>query len=137
MNKLIELVAKLGSCKRQSVAPNEQIDRISSLPDLILVHILSLLPIENAMKTVLIRKFGKLWTSIYNLDFNVGLYHDYDDFENVDWLMYEERLSATIKMILKRLAKELKLANEIVTWIRFALRKKVRVLDLDFETCNG
>ncbi|KAF7141225.1 hypothetical protein RHSIM_Rhsim06G0150600 [Rhododendron simsii] len=133
-------------CKRQKVAlDDEQIDRISSLPDELLAHILSFLPAKDAVKTVLIRRFGNLWTSIHNLDFDVcsgGLSYQ-------DRRVNEKRLINLIRHVLilhersdihrfrlKLQLNRLKLANEIDTWIRFVMRKKVKVLDLDFDTCG-
>lgn len=38
--------------------------------------------------------------------------------------------------ISRAMEEELELAREIDTWIRFALRNKVKVLDLDFRSCG-
>lgn len=54
-------------------------DFISDLPDEILVHILSFLPIKDAINTVLLRRFGDLWRSIRVLDFDSCFYHDCED----------------------------------------------------------
>ncbi|KAG5512750.1 hypothetical protein RHGRI_017783 [Rhododendron griersonianum] len=137
--------------KRQKVAlDDDQIDRISSLPDELLAHILSFLPTKDAVKTVLIRRFGNLWTSIHNLDFDECLYHKCNGvFYYEDRRVNEERLINLIRHLLilhersdihrfclKLQLNQLKLANEIDTWIRFAMRKKVKVLDLDFKACG-
>ncbi|XP_058220152.1 F-box/LRR-repeat protein At3g03360-like [Rhododendron vialii] len=85
-------------CKRQKVAlDDEQIDRISSLPDELLAHILSFLPTKDAVKTVLIRRFGNLWTSINNLDFDVCS----GGFSYEDRRVNEERLISDILTELK------------------------------------
>ncbi|XP_021759012.1 FBD-associated F-box protein At4g10400-like [Chenopodium quinoa] len=44
-------------------------DRLSELPDELLVHILSFLPTTDAVRTVLLRRFGNLWTLIPTLTF--------------------------------------------------------------------
>ncbi|XP_074302818.1 F-box/FBD/LRR-repeat protein At3g26920-like [Silene latifolia] len=44
-------------------------DRLSEMPDEILVHILSYLPTAEAVRTMLIRPFGNLWTLIPSLEF--------------------------------------------------------------------
>ncbi|KAG5545419.1 hypothetical protein RHGRI_017785 [Rhododendron griersonianum] len=147
--------AEISIRERQKVALNEQIDRISSLPDPILAHILSLLPTEDAVKTVLIRRFGNLWTYIHNLDFDVCLYHECTEVDYED-TVDEERLINLIRHVLILHQRsdihrfclklelnlwstpgQLELANEIDTWIRFALRKKVKVLELDFKACGN
>ncbi|XP_021755429.1 F-box/LRR-repeat protein At3g26922-like [Chenopodium quinoa] len=50
-------------------------DRLSELPDELLVHILSFLPTTDAVRTVLLRRFGNLWTLIPTLTFE----HPNDD----------------------------------------------------------
>ncbi|XP_030521928.1 putative F-box protein At1g49610 [Rhodamnia argentea] len=66
--------------KAKGVVENEQqVDRIKDLPDSILIHILSLLPTRDAVRTLIIPSFGGLWTSIYNLDFDWCLFHDCSD----------------------------------------------------------
>ncbi|KAG5512749.1 hypothetical protein RHGRI_038856 [Rhododendron griersonianum] len=144
----------IGDAKK--VALSEQIDRISSLPDQLLAHILSFLPTKDAVKTVLIRRFGNLWTAIHNLDFDVCLYQECREFSYEFGPENEERLIDLIRHVLIlhessdihrfRLkfefnvwstSEQLKLATEIDTWIHFALRKKVKVLELDFKACGN
>ncbi|KAE9457527.1 hypothetical protein C3L33_10571, partial [Rhododendron williamsianum] len=149
--------AEISICERQKVALNEQIDRISSLPDPIPAHILSLLPTEDVVKMILIRRFGNLWTYIHNLDFECLLVSRMQR-EILQNTVDEERLINLIPHLLilhqrsdihrfclklelylwfRRFTPgHLELANEIDTWIRFALRKKVKVLELDFKACG-
>ncbi|XP_021775269.1 F-box/FBD/LRR-repeat protein At5g56420-like [Chenopodium quinoa] len=54
--------------------------RLSEMPDEILVHILSFLPILDAVRTVSIRRFGNLWTMMSSLDFK-----DYEFFKAGNW----------------------------------------------------
>ncbi|XP_074307274.1 F-box/LRR-repeat protein 25-like [Silene latifolia] len=44
-------------------------DRLSEMPDEVIVHILSYMPIVDAVRTMLIRRFGTLWTLIPTLKF--------------------------------------------------------------------
>ncbi|XP_074302806.1 F-box/FBD/LRR-repeat protein At3g26920-like [Silene latifolia] len=46
-------------------------DRLSEMPDEVIVHILSYLPIVDAVRTMLIRPFGNLWTLVPTLDFDL------------------------------------------------------------------
>ncbi|KAJ4827304.1 hypothetical protein Tsubulata_028264 [Turnera subulata] len=72
----------------------DQVDRLSNLPDLVLAHILSFMPIQDAVKTMQLRSFGSLWASIDNLDLNSCLSHDChirvnrdsDDFKFIDFV---------------------------------------------------
>ncbi|XP_074270800.1 F-box/FBD/LRR-repeat protein At5g56420-like [Silene latifolia] len=49
-------------------------DRLSELPDDIIVRILSCMPTIDAVRTVLLRRFGNLWTFIHTLDFDMAEY---------------------------------------------------------------
>ncbi|KAH9611625.1 hypothetical protein KSS87_005091 [Heliosperma pusillum] len=44
-------------------------DRLSEMPDEVIVHILSYMPITDAVRTMLIRRFGNLWTLVPTLNF--------------------------------------------------------------------
>ncbi|XP_074297845.1 F-box protein At4g09920-like [Silene latifolia] len=46
-------------------------DRLSEMPDEVIVHILSYMPTLDAVETMLIRPFGNLWTLVHTLNFNV------------------------------------------------------------------
>ncbi|KNA22157.1 hypothetical protein SOVF_036790 isoform B [Spinacia oleracea] len=57
------------SKKRKNSKTNDGRDRLSELPDEVLVHILSFLPILDAVQTVSVRRFGDLWTLLPCLNF--------------------------------------------------------------------
>ncbi|XP_074307258.1 F-box/FBD/LRR-repeat protein At4g26340-like [Silene latifolia] len=63
-------------------------DRLSEMPDEVIVHILSYLPIVDAVRTMLIRPFGNLWTLVPNLDFDLEKVHSMlvpdDDWRSID-----------------------------------------------------
>ncbi|XP_010275939.1 PREDICTED: putative F-box/LRR-repeat protein At5g54820 [Nelumbo nucifera] len=166
-----EDVAEGGSCKMQK-ADEQGHDMISKLPDSVLIHILSFLPIADAVKTILLRRFKHLWTSIPNLDFCERTYAhiiDEDGYYNVKCLkwfvnfvnnaliLHERSTIHKFRLSLKfyfdnsfeedmhmlggdeviRKAKKISgqirdVAIQIDTWIRFAIRREVKVLDLDF-----
>ncbi|XP_074307284.1 FBD-associated F-box protein At4g10400-like [Silene latifolia] len=46
------------------------LDRLSEMPDQVLVHILSFMPNRDAVRTMLLRRFGNLWTMLPALDFD-------------------------------------------------------------------
>ncbi|XP_074302825.1 F-box/FBD/LRR-repeat protein At5g56420-like [Silene latifolia] len=47
-------------------------DKLSEMPDEVLVHILSCMPTFDAVRTMLIRPFGNLWTLVPTLNFDIG-----------------------------------------------------------------
>ncbi|CAK7349910.1 unnamed protein product [Dovyalis caffra] len=107
-----------------------QIDRISNLPDSVLARILSFLPTQDAVKTSLLRRFGLLWATSDNIHIDACSFHDCVEPK------YDEKAPRSNKS--QRLAeKEMRLANTINTWTRFAIRREVQVLDLDFMDCYG
>lgn len=131
------------------------VDRLSKLPDTILIHILSLLPTTDAVKTILVPRFRHLWTSVHSLSFNECLYHDCCNLVNAARVQsYDERFINFVRHVLilhesliidkfhlrLRLSfpesKEKRMGNEIDTWVRFAMRKKVKVLDMDLSGCG-
>ncbi|OMO54223.1 hypothetical protein COLO4_36555 [Corchorus olitorius] len=64
------------NCKRQRVCEEEEEDRISSLPDSILIHILTFLPTIDAVRTVLVPRFRRLWHFLPTLTFDHDWYVD-------------------------------------------------------------
>ncbi|XP_074307286.1 F-box/LRR-repeat protein At3g26922-like [Silene latifolia] len=64
------------------------LDRLSEMPDQVIVHILSFMPTRDAVKTMLLRRFGNLWTMLPALSFDFDD-HDVSD-ENEDG-GYEEK----------------------------------------------
>ncbi|OMO54211.1 hypothetical protein COLO4_36556 [Corchorus olitorius] len=54
----------------------EVVDRISSLPDSILIHILSFLPTQDAVRTVLVPRFRHVWHFLPILTFDHSWYFD-------------------------------------------------------------
>ncbi|XP_074270809.1 uncharacterized protein LOC141594710 [Silene latifolia] len=49
-------------------------DRLSEMPDLIIINILSCMPTIDAVRTVLLRRFGNLWTFVHSLKFYMDEY---------------------------------------------------------------
>ncbi|OMO65614.1 hypothetical protein CCACVL1_21469 [Corchorus capsularis] len=152
------------SCRRQRVCEEEEEDRISRLPDSILIHILSFLPTIDAVRTVLVPRFRHLWHFLPTLKFDHYWYTNYH-YPQVDLPFFHEKFldfvrhvlilhqNATINKFVLKLElnllysnlgedisdhlekyanRERRMASEVDSWIHFAMRKNVKVLNLDF-----
>ncbi|KAF8365068.1 hypothetical protein HHK36_032929 [Tetracentron sinense] len=106
------------------------VDRISGLPDFVLHQILSLLPMQEAVKTgVLSKRWEHLWASVSDLDF-INSYvkaDSYVNFVNRTLVLYE---GSKIRKFFVDFACTDGLASHLDSWIRFAVRRKVEELDL-------
>ncbi|KAJ4834032.1 hypothetical protein Tsubulata_010748 [Turnera subulata] len=144
---------------------HDQGDRVSNLPASVLAHILSFLPIQEAVKTMQLRSFGSLWASIDNLHLNLCLSHDCnrlsprdsDDFKFIDFvhqvlLLHQKsdihRLHLSLRGLLHVLQVShpsdlhphelLKREKDLADMcIHFALKKEVKILALDFVACSS
>ncbi|XP_059658946.1 F-box/FBD/LRR-repeat protein At1g16930-like [Cornus florida] len=120
-------------------------DRISELPDVVLVSILSLLTMKEAGRTsVLSKRWRYMWTHITALNFDAA--HIIDGIRVGDKQLEEERPSylSWVNQVLKtyngpsldefRVQFDLDetCRFDIDNWINFALEKRVKSLDLDF-----
>ncbi|XP_070007525.1 putative FBD-associated F-box protein At5g56400 [Nicotiana tabacum] len=157
------------SARQRSCNFNE--DRISGLPDAILIHILSLLPTIDSVNTILIRRFNHLWPFIHTLTFDQCMFpgHNCIYYSQANRPDYDERFLNFVRHVLLLnkspnlykfcldfhfslshsirqrvssrtdrwqydcLRSENRMANEIGTWIQFALNKNLKVLDLSFS----
>ncbi|XP_010323729.1 putative F-box protein At1g49610 isoform X2 [Solanum lycopersicum] len=157
--------------KQTSCVLNE--DHLSGLPDDILIHILSLLPLKDAVKGICnaSRRFHKLWPFIHTLNFDQCMFpeHDCNYYLEASRPDYDESFLHSVRHVLLRsksptilkfclkfhfrlsysfwqrisnstdirlydfLRSEKRMANEIGTWIQFALNKNLEVLDLSFS----
>lgn len=103
-----------GSKKQKGSENEDQEDRISKLPDSVLIHILSFLPTEDAVKTLIIPRFDNLWTFTPNIDLDSCSHcprkpHDYSDD-----LLVDERFVNLVRNVLIR--------HECSSIFRFCLR---------------
>ncbi|CAI9088470.1 OLC1v1022804C1 [Oldenlandia corymbosa var. corymbosa] len=85
----------------------EEVDRISNLPDAILCHVLSFLPIKLAAQTgILSKRWKDLWVSVPVLDFEMNLKAnldgDWSTFENVVKSQMEKFLSFVDRLLAVR-----------------------------------
>ncbi|KAH1083990.1 hypothetical protein J1N35_023751 [Gossypium stocksii] len=136
-------------CKRIALE-----DKISALPDDILLTILSLLTLKQAVATsILSRRWRYLWTSLQTLNFRYEeILHRNDDDTDNEWgckiygANYKERFMQVVNQVL-RSHKALKLhefgihypldascGDLIDIWVAFAIAFKVSKLELNFST---
>ena len=87
------------SKKAKTDDSKRRMDYFSELPDPIIEHILSYLPLKEAIQTVLLRRFGKLWRGIRVLDFNSCSYHNCDDPDHGRDL-FNEKFTNVIRRVL-------------------------------------
>ncbi|XP_056685655.1 F-box/LRR-repeat protein At1g55660 [Spinacia oleracea] len=106
---------KQGNCK----------DRLSELPDELLVDILSFLPIKDAVRTVLLRRFGNLWTLVRTIEYDFklgGLFM---------WMVMKYHKSRTIdKLEIRDKCGPMK--EELMELISFGFKKKTKVLGIHY-----
>ncbi|OMO76514.1 hypothetical protein CCACVL1_15613 [Corchorus capsularis] len=123
---------------------NEE-DRLSSLPHSLIHHILSLMPIEDAVKTTFLsKKWAGLWTSVPNLIFTYqgqNFPHFFQFIDKTLSLYSSEKVQKfTLSFHYPNATTEensnLKLDASIDSWLQFATTHKVEELHLDLEPSN-
>ncbi|XWS16552.1 hypothetical protein CRYUN_Cryun34aG0098300 [Craigia yunnanensis] len=117
------------------VKHESRIDRLSGLPDSVLSHILSFLPTKYAVRTsILSTRWRYLSTSVTTLDFD-NYPGPSDNFMNfVDRVLFFHDATSIERFRLRLRCGELKIVDyiyRICGWISFALRRRVKELDLD------
>ncbi|KAA8515346.1 hypothetical protein F0562_018424 [Nyssa sinensis] len=114
----------------------ETLDRLSALPDSLILQILSVLPMEEVVKTsALSKKWQYLWTSVDNLIFINQDYSQSEHFEKfIKFLEKTVSLSSCSKI--RKFAVQFDynafLYPDVDLWISFALTRYVQDLDLNF-----
>ncbi|KAH9608973.1 hypothetical protein KSS87_020926 [Heliosperma pusillum] len=137
-------------------------DRLAELPDTILIHILSFLPTLDSVRTMLLKPFGTLWTSLPSLDFddssfdiwyNTSPHHlnaseDIGDDDDDGCSTLNRAFFIFVQNVLARhrrpkitrfrvsisdtfyyCIQQGNLSHELDSWIDFALRKNVQILE--------
>ncbi|KAF5945509.1 hypothetical protein HYC85_015737 [Camellia sinensis] len=115
------------------------VDRMSMLPDSLLIHILSFLPtIEDAIKThVLSKRWQYLWTSVPSLlfsypDIGSDIYYN----RLVEFATFVDRTlvlsnCSKLKKFVVEFEYDSRLVSNVNLWIRFATRNATEELQLD------
>lgn len=116
------------------------VDRISSLPDALLCHILSFLPtIEAVCTSVLSKRWKPLWLFVFTLHFNDKNYlHNNDTYfrflESVYTVMLRRNLTQTIQRFdLECVSSHCK-TSTVHTWVMAAIQHKVEHLALTLHS---
>ncbi|XP_059624600.1 F-box/LRR-repeat protein At4g14103-like [Cornus florida] len=125
-----------GSSKKVPKLLNKE-DRISSLPDSLLVHILSFLPIKYSFRTsILSSRWKYLWASVPTLDFddksssNKRLKCSSNFMNVVDRVLLHHDLSCIQKFHLNCFPYNDGDLSRIYTWISVAIKHGVQLLDI-------
>ncbi|XP_059436993.1 F-box/FBD/LRR-repeat protein At5g56420-like [Corylus avellana] len=127
--------------KKQKLNEEEDIDgnskNIGNLPEELLRHILSFLPIEDAVRTSLLcKRWEHLWTSTPNLDFEL-----YEPAKRTLFMNFVERVLclrdfSDIKLFCL-CCDVLRDASRINTWICTAVKHNVQVLYIELDNFEG
>ncbi|XVF03777.1 hypothetical protein REPUB_Repub05bG0022400 [Reevesia pubescens] len=111
---------------------SKEVDRISLLPDKVLCHIISFLPLKEAICTsILSKRWSKIFTLMSNLSFE-----DYFKKRKLDSYRFMNFVDQVLFYHIRDVDKfRLKCGefidpNRVDGWIRYALRNNVRELDL-------
>ncbi|XP_062005450.1 F-box protein At4g09920-like isoform X2 [Rosa rugosa] len=134
--------------KRRKIGGEENfVDRISALPDEILVIILSGLPVRDAQATsILSRRWRYMWASITTLNFDdeknlcrlYELSRIYPEGKELKKLRYVDWVDSVLKLHRApnieqfRVSFDIGPRSSIDEWIQFAMKKGVQMLELDF-----
>ncbi|XP_074270420.1 putative F-box/LRR-repeat protein At5g41630 [Silene latifolia] len=124
--------------EKQICSSKEDRDRLSELPDDLIVRILSCLPTIDAVRTVLLRRFGNLWTFIHTLKFD---YSDYlKKFFNCERRMMSFRCfirnvlrlhqNPSINTFNLSIVFDKAAVNDLREWFKFALDRQAKEISL-------
>lgn len=117
------------------------IDRISMLPDSLLTHILSFLPIEDAIKTdVLSKSWQYLWTTLPSLLFRLPYPDSVDRIR--EFVTFVDKTlvlcnSSKIKKFVVDFKYDSRFSSNVNLWTRFATSNAAKELHLKFHTADN
>ncbi|KAL3007542.1 hypothetical protein AAZX31_08G341100 [Glycine max] len=117
------------------------VDRISSLPDTLLCHILSFLPTKEAIATtsLLSKRWSPLWLSVSTLRFNDQCYlQNKDNYFRFLQLVYTVMLSRDVAQPIQRFylacMSSLCDTSMVNTWVTTVIQRKVQRLELSLPS---
>ncbi|PIA58177.1 hypothetical protein AQUCO_00500241v1 [Aquilegia coerulea] len=129
--------------KRQRLSSMENLDRISSLHESIRRHVLSFLPMEDAIRTsVLSKNWRDVCSYLPNLEFNEGVYRQnkrgregLDEFKDIIDQMLLVHDDSNIKRFMLRFYKaQTPISTQhLNAWISFVVRHNVQELTLNLD----
>ncbi|KAJ4846069.1 hypothetical protein Tsubulata_002592 [Turnera subulata] len=131
-----------GKRQRRSSSPHKNdvdVDRISDLPDSILEHILSFLPVQEAINTSsLSKRWVSLWTTVPTLDFSRQCRRSRTAFAS----FVEETLKRYNSKKVKKFSVDFgflgtELEDQVDSWVGFAISHQVEELCLVFHDLLG
>ncbi|KAL3620480.1 hypothetical protein CASFOL_035392 [Castilleja foliolosa] len=127
------------------LSPNKRIkessiDRLSALPDALLVHILSFLRSveEAAVTSVLSKRWQFLWTEFPTLCFR-GRSDDVEDTRKLVNRIHRTLVLRSVNYLdelVIQLTYDQCFASDVDTWVEFALRNKVKKFHLGLRVCD-
>ncbi|KAM1811682.1 hypothetical protein ACFX12_028289 [Malus domestica] len=140
----------LGKNGRNRGTDYNLVDRISWLPDEVLVSILSRLPLKEAAATsILSRQWRYVWVStmtlVFDSEFDIYPFHrlyeikpelrDQETRRYVDWVNHvvEHHTGTTIERFRACFHLDYRYSSSIDKWIHIARKKQVQILELDFH----
>ncbi|KAL2521711.1 F-box/FBD/LRR-repeat protein [Forsythia ovata] len=122
-----ERIANTMSSKSKSGNVEVEGDQISCLPDAILSHILSLIPLKSAVQTsILSKRWTNLWTSITNIEFE-------EEVVNATRYMVDSILSRCTSKQIERFSLVVNVDvdfEHVKAWVNDAVSRNVRELRL-------
>lgn len=132
------------SMDSNSSSSSESVDRISSLPDGLLLHILSFLDMRLAVLTgTLSSRWRGLWAYTQSLDFDVSNYYEINSYSSPDYSgdflkFVDQSLVRHLGSKIHKFRLRFHFGNVygpfIEKWLLFAIRRGVKQLYLDFPS---
>ncbi|KAM3324867.1 putative F-box protein [Capsicum chacoense] len=110
-------------------------DRLSELPESILLHILSFLNMRDVVRTaILSKRWSHLWTIVQQVDFDLKDFFPYQNF--VDFVNRTLLCRGNCKITRLRIGLFLNASSrkDYVGWIMYATKNNVEELFLDFDS---